>query len=880
MKHLVAVLFAVLSLNAFSQTPSFVPTDGLVAWYPFNGNANDESGNGYHAEVIGVTTAEDRFGDPDGAYSFGGVNCCGTPDAVQEIAIQEDLLQLVDDFSVFGWFHSSNVSKYQQCIFNSIGHTGFALELNNEHVPNKLSYAVGPESGFWDALYLQGQTTGYTSGQWYHAGLVKTGTTYSIYLNGALEGQSSVPASDNYQESVGLRIGSIGGGHEVFKGELDEFGVWNRALSGEEIQSLYASTHVVEGCTDDTACNFNPDATEDDGSCITANIVVDDNQLCETGVVSLSVFQNTVEGEPRSLSFSQGQYVRVPNSPSLSTFENGITLECWYKQTGFSGGDEHIVGHEYFSNEGVELANGHGTWNASVVGANGSAAWNYWDDEDYNPPIVENQWHHVALSSDGQTTKYFLNGQEIDEDVNDLGALFSASFSEDFVINRHTWASGSSSRLSGYMDELRLSSVCRYTESFTPSEGEFVVDEFTAGLWHFNEGSGSTVYDSSPHGNHGTCLGTGWSEDTPITQSLTEGYEVFWNGGTESTANYSASSGETVEVVIVGELGSCSEVITIEPYELEEGCADEAACNYSETAACNLGCVYPVLGAIDCNEGSVTCGPGTVWDAESQTCVVAIPAYLNEPGETAVLNPCYFDTNYDGLVEVTDLMNVLSVYGMACGEIPEPSEFSCGDPLDYQGYDYETVLIGEQCWFAENARYLPAVSPPEMGSVTEPHAYVFGYSGSDVNEAQLLNGAVLYNGITLTEWDICPNGWHVPTEVEWQVLEMQLGMTPGEIDIQGSYRGNRASALKSVSEGWQINGCALASPGTDESGFAAEPVGIRHFSGGGTFTNPCGETTFWTSTDFSRRALAGDKEGIYRSTVTPEYGFSVRCIQD
>lgn len=298
------------------------------------------------------------------------------------------------------------------------------------------------------------------------------------------------------------------------------------------------------------------------------------------------------------------------------------------------------------------------------------------------------------------------------------------------------------------------------------------------------------------------------------------------------------------------------EITTVfESIVIVEGCTDPDACNFdSDANEDNNSCAY----------GCTECGEGTTWNPSTLICEAAQNC-------DTIYTPDY---DSDGFIGLSDILGILSVYGQAW------PPFDCGNPIEYQGYDYETVQIGEQCWFAENARYLPAVSPPEMGSVTEPHAYVFGYSGNDVSEAELLNGAVLYNGITLTEWDICPSGWHVPTEVEWQVLELQLGMTQGEIDIQGSYRGNRASVLKSVSEGWQINGCALASPGTDESGFAAEPVGIRHFSGGGTFTNPCGETTFWTSTDFSRRALAGDKEGIYRSTVTPEYGFSVRCVKD
>ena len=62
MKKLLTILFAVaLGLNLSAQVPDYVPTDGLVAWYPFNGNANDESGNGNDGVIDGATPISDRY---------------------------------------------------------------------------------------------------------------------------------------------------------------------------------------------------------------------------------------------------------------------------------------------------------------------------------------------------------------------------------------------------------------------------------------------------------------------------------------------------------------------------------------------------------------------------------------------------------------------------------------------------------------------------------------------------------------------------------------------------------------------------------------------------------------------------------------------------
>jgi len=96
MKKVLAALFAVaLGLNLSAQVPNYVPTEGLVAWYPFNGNANDESGNGNDGVAENVTAEFDRFGNVNGAFGFQGQNCCGQPDElVQQVVIENSIINL------------------------------------------------------------------------------------------------------------------------------------------------------------------------------------------------------------------------------------------------------------------------------------------------------------------------------------------------------------------------------------------------------------------------------------------------------------------------------------------------------------------------------------------------------------------------------------------------------------------------------------------------------------------------------------------------------------------------------------------------------------------------------------------------------------------
>ena len=208
-----------------------VPTNGLLGWWPFNGNANDESGNGNNGTVNGAVLTNDRFGNANNAYNFNGLS--------NEIKITNSFLMLKEDFTVSCWMNSIDISKVQQGIFNSFPHTGFVVELNNENIPpNKLMYGVGNASSYWDLIYAQGLYNKYENNKWYHIVFKKTGTTYTLYVNNLFDGSTVVPASANYTLKVSLTIGSIGGS-TFFKGKLDDFAVWNRALTVDEITKIY-----------------------------------------------------------------------------------------------------------------------------------------------------------------------------------------------------------------------------------------------------------------------------------------------------------------------------------------------------------------------------------------------------------------------------------------------------------------------------------------------------------------------------------------------------------------------------------------------------------------------------------------------------------------
>ena len=144
--------------------------------------------------------------------------------------------------------------------------------------------------------------------------------------------------------------------------------------------------------------------------------------------------------------------------------------------------------------------------------------------------------------------------------------------------------------------------------------------------------------------------------------------------------------------------------------------------------------------------------------------------------------------NYDELANTDD--------GSCEYESCVPAIHPCGDPVSYQGYEYATVQIGDQCWFAENLRNryyqngdsIPSgLSDSDWGNTLSGAVTVFGAGASDCtayspggngcDESWSLNEyGRLYNWHAVEDIrGLCPSGWHVPTDGEWTVLTDELG---------------------------------------------------------------------------------------------------------
>ena len=252
MKKLLLILSLAFSLNAFSQVPSYVPTSGLVGWWPFTGNAIDSSGNGNNGVVNGATLTTDRFGATNAAYSFDGIS--------KYIEVPSSAsISVTSSYSISAWFNASVWS--------------FSAPIDEHAIVSKIVdgawyggyeiYTAGPANvikhiGNIGSNFGVGSSGGNIN-TWYNVVTTFDGSKVRYYLNGIK--LDSISLTGSIQASTTpLRFGRRGGAGTYncwFNGKIDDVGIWNRALTPCEINALYQSgtSSLTVNASSSTICS-------------------------------------------------------------------------------------------------------------------------------------------------------------------------------------------------------------------------------------------------------------------------------------------------------------------------------------------------------------------------------------------------------------------------------------------------------------------------------------------------------------------------------------------------------------------------------------------------------------------------------------------------
>ncbi|MDA9019187.1 LamG domain-containing protein, partial [Flavobacteriales bacterium] len=563
MNRLFLLLFGAVSLVARAQVPDYVPTEGLVAWYALDGDGNDWGPNGYHMDIQGASFAQDWQGNESNAMSLVEEGDYGALPAEMTI---ENAAGLTFSWRAksLNWVsptHSYAMDVSDGPCDNCWDHRyGLSIGYGYDGISKVAWSAEGAAGTSWVAHWVVPESE---QDQWIYAvgTLDMAAGLASLYINGQLIEAQPISTTEefiqlglgNEQSKIIGRRSSLVPSSREFTGFVDDIGIWNRALTEEEILALYNAEPPAPGCTDPTACNFDEEATSDDGSCVfipslelPADTVTFESSLTleassegsqsyaylwhtgdtassieviESGLYSVQVIQE--ESANRSVRFDANSTELADFSSVTSFFENEGTIAIDFKiETPDSlepdlGGNWSVPSYPLFY-----LDNGEHDPLAVRIGkgcyANEASITLEDDDCGQSNPHVraswgmdplhffDGEWHRMVLSSGSEGHSLYVDGNLLPLDYT-MGNPSINVWPEDanvFNLGRELNADWD---FVGELDNLTVWSYpldSNQASVFAPCQ----VTQLTPGLlgfWPFDNSDSSSVLDASGNNHHG-----------------------------------------------------------------------------------------------------------------------------------------------------------------------------------------------------------------------------------------------------------------------------------------------------------------------------------------------------------------------------------------
>ncbi len=251
MKIKLLFIAIIATFKLFSQIPAYVPTTGLVGWFPFNGNSNDYSSQNNNGTNFGATLTSDRFGNINSAYDFNGIN--------NYISVNDNSsLQLSSSFTISIWHYDKtlNIDSWNNMKIGTL-----LSKVQSNQADGFWINALNTNSGVLSCSNNSKTTqqvclgnSGFSSltcidtNNWKNLICTFSNGSCKIYLNGVLVNNSTTTISNvplnNYPMFFGFMFQASQSAY--YHGKIDDIGIWNRALTTQEITNLYLG------------CNINP----------------------------------------------------------------------------------------------------------------------------------------------------------------------------------------------------------------------------------------------------------------------------------------------------------------------------------------------------------------------------------------------------------------------------------------------------------------------------------------------------------------------------------------------------------------------------------------------------------------------------------------------
>lgn len=431
-------------------------SDSLVAYFPFNGNANDESGNGHNGTIFGATITTDRYNLAGKAYNF--IYNGFYSDNI-ELPGTSDINFSGTGFTLSAWVNFSGAAgagnNYPIISKHNCGEqSGYILMLYN----SKLTFWLAGSAGY----NVLSTTDDYTDNSWHQVTAVYDGITQYIYVDGVLK--NSIAFSYNTFNTANLALGGYNGCNGGFNGKVDEVKIFNLALTANEIQSEYNHSKIKLVAY----FPFNGNANDETG-----------NGSNPTYIGSGVTLTSDRFGNPDKAYYfdgNAGSYIRMPADRFPTTDR---TISFWFNADQVENHPTPLsYGGDACYNSVLMIINKGGYPNAYTVLAH--CASNFISAPYTEDPI--NKWYYLTMTISGATQKIFING-ELKETANTFGtptvvagksAILGAILFTDGVTVYNEPTAGN---FKGKMDDFRF-----YDVALTDSEVENLYRNESDGL--------------------------------------------------------------------------------------------------------------------------------------------------------------------------------------------------------------------------------------------------------------------------------------------------------------------------------------------------------------------------------------------------------------